>query len=276
MSVVAGGCAAAVAAGAVLVVTGVTDGRPDPVARAMGDRLGPPGALDAWLDRWSAWLGRERQDRCLDVIGRSRRQHRRTQLQAAAAALALVVAVTLTQGLSAALLIWAVLAVPGALLLAEQQLRRRAAAVRIVIGGQVLQASEHIALVATAGLTVAEALDRAARAAPEPLAGRLAAAHAEIRAGRSIQAALGALAARLEVAELTRLADTMTTAAQRGAPLADVLIEQVADTRAARRAAQLERAGRAELSMLLPIVFCVLPCVVAVALLPGAQLLGSI
>lgn len=276
MSIVAGGCAAAAAAGAMLVATGLRDARPDPVARGMGDRIGPPGALDRWLDRWSGWLGRERQDRCLVVIRRTRRQHRRSQLQAVGVALLVVVLLALVQEPSVGLLVWTTLAVPVALLVAEQQLRRQAAALRTTLGGQVLQASEHIALAATAGLTVAEALDRAARAAPEPLAGWLSGTHAEIRAGRSVQQALGTTAARLEVPEFTRLADTMTIAAQRGAPLADVLVEQVADTRAARRAAQLERAGRAELSMLLPIVFCVLPCVVAVALLPGAQLLGSI
>lgn len=275
MSAVLGVCAASISAGALLVGTGVRQRRPDPVARGLGQRAPTAGRLDGWLDRWSAWLGWERQASCLVVLGESRHSYRRRQGVAAVGAVLLVVLVGLSQDAGPVAAVWALVALPSGLLAAEKHLHWRAQRRRADIGDQVLQAAEHVALAVTAGLTVAEAVGRAAVTVPEPLASWLARVRAEVRTGRALAAAFGDVAATVDVEELSRLADTVITAAERGVPLAEVLLAQVDDARARARSARLERAGRAEIGMLLPIVFLLLPCVVVVALFPGAQALGS-
>lgn len=80
----------------------------------------------------------------------------------------------------------------------------------------------------------------------------------------------------MNVPGFTRLVDTVATANNRGTPLAATLMAQVADARNQYHTRLLERAGRSEIVMLVPIVFLVLPCVVAVAVYPGFLSLMSI
>lgn len=51
--------------------------------------------------------------------------------------------------------------------------------------------------------------------------------------------------------------------------MADVLRAQAADARASGRRQLIERAGRKEILMLVPVVFLILPIVVVIALFPG-------
>ena len=60
-------------------------------------------------------------------------------------------------------------------------------------------------------------------------------------------------------------------AIDRGSPLAEVLRAQASDVRADARRSLLEKAGRREVAMLIPVVFLILPTVVLIAVYPGIQ-----
>ena len=58
-------------------------------------------------------------------------------------------------------------------------------------------------------------------------------------------------------------------AIERGTPLAEVLRSQAMDVREAGKRALLEAGGRKEISMMVPVVFLILPVTVLFALYPG-------
>lgn len=268
---------AACAAGVALVVSGRLAARPDPVVRGLGSAAPPARSspLDRALDRWDARVGLERQRDSLRLLGTAPGRHRHHQL-------AFVVAATgfgalfgwMRSGPSAALLLGAFGATVG-LLGAESALHRRAARRRAALARQVLPVTQTLALSVSAGETAAEAIARAAAVAPDPIRLWLGEVDAQIHSGRSLEAALGDVADAMAVPDFSLLADTLVAASLRGAPLAATLLDQVRDTRARQRAAALERAGRSDIAMLLPVVFMVLPAVVIVALFPGFVALTS-
>ena len=74
---------------------------------------------------------------------------------------------------------------------------------------------------------------------------------------------------RTDSPSLTRLSRTLTTAIERGSPLASVLHDQARDQRERSLASLMEEGGRREIAMLLPVVFLILPVTVMFALYPG-------
>ena len=68
---------------------------------------------------------------------------------------------------------------------------------------------------------------------------------------------------------VSRFAEGIAIAVERGTPLADVLHAQAADVREAGRAALIEAGARKEVLMMVPVVFLVLPVTVVFAFWPG-------
>ena len=102
-------------------------------------------------------------------------------------------------------------------------------------------------------------------------AGDVAVMVADIRGGRPVEVALRGLAVRSGVRSVQRFVDGIVVALERGTPLADVVRAQAEDARTEERRRLVESAGRKDVSMLIPVVFLVLPTVVLVALFPGVQ-----
>jgi tight adherence protein C len=71
------------------------------------------------------------------------------------------------------------------------------------------------------------------------------------------------------VPELRRLAVTLRRADRLGSPVAERLRDLAADVRAERRAQREERARRAPVRMLFPLVFLILPAFVLSAVVPA-------
>lgn len=90
-----------------------------------------------------------------------------------------------------------------------------------------------------------------------------------MRAGTSVPAAIEEFATLLPHPSAARLADCLAVAMERGAPLAETLRAQADDLREGRRRDLLEMGGRKEIAMLVPIIFLILPTIVAFVLLPG-------
>jgi len=130
--------------------------------------------------------------------------------------------------------------------------------------------AELLALSVAAGEGPAAALDRVARSCRGELADELKRVLAETRAGDPLVRALDALADRSGLVALSRFADGLAVALERGTPLADVLRAQAGDIREASRRELIESGARREVAMMIPVVFLVLPVTIAFAFYPGA------
>jgi tight adherence protein C len=121
----------------------------------------------------------------------------------------------------------------------------------------------------SAGLSPRLALERAPDVFPSPLAEVLAAVRRDVALGTPWRLALEAEADRTGIVELRRLARTMHTAERLGSPIAERLKDLASQVRSERRARREERARRAPIQMLFPLVFLILPAFVLAAVVPA-------
>lgn len=129
--------------------------------------------------------------------------------------------------------------------------------------------AELVAFAVAAGEGPLAALDRVAATVRGELAAEFGAAVRRVRGGIAFPVALREMSDAVPSLEASRFADGIAVATERGTPMAEVLRAQAADARAAGRRRLLEKAGRKEVLMLVPVVFFILPIVVVIALYPG-------
>jgi tight adherence protein C len=129
--------------------------------------------------------------------------------------------------------------------------------------------AELLALAVAAGEGPVAALDRVVRRTRGELSADLRDVLAEVRTGTPIARAFDDLAARSGLPAVSRFAEGIAIAVERGTPLADVLHAQAGDVREAGRRALIESGARREVVMMVPVVFLVLPTVVVFAFWPG-------
>ncbi|ANS80565.1 Type II/IV secretion system protein TadC, associated with Flp pilus assembly [Serinicoccus hydrothermalis] len=133
--------------------------------------------------------------------------------------------------------------------------------------------AELLALSITAGEGTAQALERVARLSRGELAAELDLCLAQARTGASLPEALQGLGRRTGIAPIVRFVDGLVVALQRGTPLGEVLRAQAADAREAARQQLIEEGGKREITMMIPVVFLILPVTVLFAVFPGVVLL---
>jgi tight adherence protein C len=133
--------------------------------------------------------------------------------------------------------------------------------------------AELLALSVGAGEGAVGALERVSRTCTGELSAELRRTLAEARAGASLVQALDQLSTRTGLPVLARFVDGVAVAIERGTPLADVLRAQAQDVREASRRRLIEIGGRKEISMMVPVVFFVLPITVLFAVYPGLAVL---
>lgn len=129
--------------------------------------------------------------------------------------------------------------------------------------------ADLLALAVAAGEGPAAALDRVAQGTTGELSRELTRVTWAVRAGAAVPDALTAMSARTGCVPLSRFADTVAVALERGTPLAGVLQSQAQDVREAGRRALMESGGRREIAMLVPVVFLILPVTVVFAVFPS-------
>ncbi|HEU5045054.1 MAG TPA: type II secretion system F family protein [Nocardioidaceae bacterium] len=129
--------------------------------------------------------------------------------------------------------------------------------------------AELLALSVAAGEGPTAALDRIVTRANGALAEDLGRVLAEVRTGEPLTRALDGLASRSGLPVVSRFAEGMAVAVERGTPLADVLHAQAADVREAGRRRLIEAGARKEIAMMVPVVFLILPVTVLFAFWPG-------
>lgn len=134
--------------------------------------------------------------------------------------------------------------------------------------------AEMLALAVSAGEGPAGALERVARISHGELAKDIRTALADTRAGTPLVAALGKLGDNAGLPVLARFVDGFAVAIERGTPLADVLRSQAQDVRDTGKRELMEAGGRKEISMMIPVVFLVLPVTILFAFFPAGSLIS--
>lgn len=165
----------------------------------------------------------------------------------------------------------AVIAVAGSDWLLQQRAQRRLRR----ISSELPTVLEFISLSLSAGESLGDSLRRVSARGRGEFAGELAEAMREHATGVPLADALTRLERGLAHPPVTRLIEQLRGAIERGAPLAAVLQAQSSDVRDEAKRALLESAGRKEITMLVPLVFGLLPATIAFALWPGIYVLQS-
>ncbi|GAA4697056.1 type II secretion system F family protein [Nocardioides conyzicola] len=129
--------------------------------------------------------------------------------------------------------------------------------------------AELLALSVAAGESPVMALDRVVRRSGGELSRELGRVLSAVRTGEPVGSAFDAMAASSGLPIVSRFAQGIAVAVERGTPLADVLHAQADDVREAGRRDLIETAARKEVLMMVPVVFLVLPVTVLFAFWPG-------
>jgi tight adherence protein C len=132
---------------------------------------------------------------------------------------------------------------------------------------------EFLALCLSAGESILDSLRRVSDIGAGELTGELRSVVVGVGTGTPLPEELSQLSSRLQIPALSRALDQLVAALDRGAPLAHVLHSQALDAREDAKRGLIERAGRKEIYMLIPLVFLILPLSVLFAVFPGVFML---
>lgn len=133
--------------------------------------------------------------------------------------------------------------------------------------------ADVLALTVGAGESTTGAIERISRICHGDIGEEFTRTLNDIHAGTSMVQALSNMSDRVQVGAMTRFVDAICVATERGTPLGQVLRDQAQDVRDASKRELMEIAGKREISMLVPIVFGVLPLTIVFAIFPGLALL---
>lgn len=157
----------------------------------------------------------------------------------------------------------------GAYLFIDRKLSKDVARYRRGIESEFASIIEMLTLALSAGETPLSALTRISQRCHGFLATEFVQVVDSVRSGKSFYESLDALGCRVDSVLIRRFVDSLVTAMVRGAPLVDVLQRHAAEARQNQRNILMDKAGKAEMSMMVPVVFLILPISVLFALWPS-------
>jgi tight adherence protein C len=119
------------------------------------------------------------------------------------------------------------------------------------------------------GLGFDQAVQQVARNTEGPLADEFARMLQEMQIGRSRSSALRQLGERTDLPELRAFVSAMVQADAFGIPVGQVLRVQSSEIRVKRRQWAEEKAQKVPVKILIPMIFCILPCLFLAVLGPA-------
>lgn len=151
----------------------------------------------------------------------------------------------------------------------DKELSREIKKRREVIEAEFPAVIEMLTLAIAAGETPMSAMLRIANTSDCHLAKEFQIVVAEVRTGVPLNMTLDAMGRRVKSVMIRRFVDALVTATLRGAPIVEVLSRHAVEARGNQRNRVMAAAGKAEISMMIPVVFLILPISIMFALWPS-------
>jgi tight adherence protein C len=151
----------------------------------------------------------------------------------------------------------------------DKELSREIKKRREVIEAEFPAIIEMLTLAIAAGETPMSAMLRIANSSNCLLAKEFQIVVAEVRTGIPLNMTLDAMGRRVKSVMIRRFVDALVTATLRGAPIVEVLSRHAVEARGNQRNRVMASAGKAEISMMIPVVFLILPISIMFALWPS-------
>lgn len=157
----------------------------------------------------------------------------------------------------------------GVYVLVDKHLSTDVTRYRVSVENEFAALIEMLTLSLSAGETPLAAMARLSRHSGSALGREFSIVVDSVRKGSPFHVALDAMGRRIDSVVIRRFVDALITAMLRGAPLVDVLQRHAAEARQNQRNILMNKAGKAEISMMVPVVFLILPVSVLFALWPS-------
>ena len=251
----------------------------DPVSIA-GYVLSP--TLSGWVTRLDMLLGgSETQRLVFDTSGRKESfasfRHNRVIAASAGACAGVVVGAVVAgvsgSGVVAFIILGGAMGALAGLGYVDYRLRAQARARAERISEEFPTVIELLGLALAAGDSLPRALDRVSSRGRGELGREWASVMAQVELGAPLAPTLRTSAARLGSVRVIAFVEHLAQALERGAPLAEVVAAHSVDAKEDFSRSLVERAGKAEVRMLVPMVLLILPVTVIFAVYPGVQAL---
>jgi tight adherence protein C len=160
--------------------------------------------------------------------------------------------------------------------LVDRDLSKKVKKQRLMIDSEFPAVVEMYSLALSAGETPIVAMERVANTAKGSLSREFSKVVEQVKLGKPFHIALDQMGRGLESLLIRRFVDSLIIATLRGAPLNEVLQRHAQEAREAQRNRVLSAAAKAEISMMIPVVFLILPISILFALWPSLANLNSI
>ena len=134
---------------------------------------------------------------------------------------------------------------------------------------------QTMALMISSGTSPIRAIELIAQRAESVLAKELRSVVRSVTQGMPANQAIDSMVRRIDSPGIRKFGNSIVIAIERGSPLVPVLMSLASDFRADSKNELLRRAGKAEIALMIPVVFLLLPLSVLFALFPSVtQLQG--
>lgn len=151
----------------------------------------------------------------------------------------------------------------------DRDLSNKVTAQRRMIDAEFPAVIEMYSLALSAGETPLVAMERIAITATGSLAREFATVVSQVKDGKAFHLALDEMGRGIESILIRRFVDSLIIATLRGTPLTEVLQRHAEEARQAQRNRVMGAAAKAEISMMVPVVFLILPISILFALWPS-------